>query len=54
MGVAPATESEKLLILGSVAFLTAQTLLVWCSMGGDLAPMCVNLAYTLHGYSMCW
>lgn len=38
------TEPKKLLILGSVTFLTVQTLLV-CSIRGDLMPMYMTLAH---------
>lgn len=37
-------ESKKVLILGSVTFLTVQ-ILVWCSVGGDLRPMCMTPTY---------
>lgn len=40
------TESKKLLILGSMTFLTVQILLV-CGVGGDPRPMYITLAYML-------
>lgn len=40
------TESKKVLILGSVTFLTVQ-ILFWYSVRGDLRPMCMTPAYML-------
>lgn len=44
--VASDMESEKVLILGSVTLLMVQ-ILVCCSVGGDLRPMCMSPAYML-------